>query len=135
MHPPNPNSNLVSRPIFCYDLLADGAHTIPPRAVAVLVYWNVLSVIGLVLLIGMFIGVFQDGFVRLRRAQQTQVKLFERVGAIAAFSLLDKEGDGQVSAKRFMAFIEYLEKNEGLAFVMTPAELFDLLQVSRWVGG
>ena len=98
-------------------------------------YWNVLSVIGLVLLIGMFIGVFQDGFVRLRRAQQTQVKLFERVGAIAAFSLLDKEGDGQVSAKRFMAFIEYLEKNEGLAFVMTPAELFDLLQVSRWVGG
>ena len=52
-------------------------------------YWVVLCVAGLVLMVGMFIGVFQDGFIRQRRSQRTQEKLFERVGAIAAFSLLD----------------------------------------------
>ena len=120
-------ADVISRPFFCYDPTSDG-DVPPPRTAFILLYWIVLSVIGLVLIIGMFIGVFQDGFVRQRRAQQTQMKLFERVGAIAAFSLLDVEQDGHVSASEFVAFIKYLEKNEGMAFVMTPAELFDLLQ-------
>ena len=71
-------ADVLHRPVFCFDLMDGGDGTaLPARNVFILLYWVVLCVAGLVLMVGMFIGVFQDGFIRQRRAPRTQEKLFE----------------------------------------------------------
>ena len=121
-------ADIMSRPFFCFDVASNEFLSVPWRNVLIMLYWIVLSIVGLVLMVGMFIGVFQDGFIRQRNAQRTQVKLFERVGAIAAFSLLDVRGEGTVTLPEFKAFLEFLEKNEGISFGISHEELFKLLR-------
>jgi hypothetical protein len=116
-------ADVVSRPFFCFDLLQDGFNGVPPRAALVLIFFFALSITSLVFVVGTFVGVFQDGFLRQRHAQRTQVKLFERVGAIAAFSMLDVSTRGQVSRSEFESFLEYLERNERVTFVLSPVEV------------
>jgi hypothetical protein len=125
-------ADVVSRQLFCFNMQAESIDEMPPRVALVTIFWVLLSLVGLVMMVGMFIGVFQDGFVRQRHSQQTQVKLFERVGAIAAFTLLDVEDSpsGVVSLTEFVAFLEYLEKNEDMSFVVKKEDLFTMLRDS-----
>ena len=93
----------------------------------VLIYFIVLSLIGLVLMVGMFVGVFQDGFLRQQNNSIRNTKLFERVGAIAAFSLLDTDGEAQVPLREFKDFVLSLESNLEMTSVLPAEGLFALL--------
>ena len=84
--------------------------------------------VGAFFIVGMLIGVFQDSFSRARADQLTNQKLFERVGAIAAFSLIDVDRTGFVSQLEFRGFIEYLEAHHEAHFRVSGDELFSVLQ-------
>ena len=120
-------AEVVSRPLFCFDLLNEGTRNVPTRAVITITFFIILSLIGLVLMVGMFIGVFQDGFARQRKEEIRKTKLFERVGAIAAFSLLDVDNRAQVPLSEFKEFVHSLERNLEMNSVLSAEELFNLL--------
>ena len=121
-------AQVVSRSLFCYSLVEDGTHDVPTRAVITLGFFVFLSLIGLVLMVGMFIGVFQDGFARQRKEEIRKTKLFERVGAIAAFSLLDDKNEAQVTLKEFKEFVLSLERDLEMSSVLTAEKLLNLLR-------
>ena len=119
---------VVTRPLFCSTLAGQTANsTMPWRASIAVIYFIILSLVGLIMLVGMFIGVFQDGFATQRRNEIQRTKLYERVGAIVAFSLLDHDGNSKVSLNQFKDFVVSLEKNLEMTSVLSAEGLFRLL--------
>ena len=79
-------------------------------------------------MVGMFIGIFQLGFMNERVDQMHKRKLFERVGAIAAFSLLVHDEGERVSVDEFGRFIQYLERTGRFCFNLTQKEVLQLVK-------
>ena len=91
-------------------------------------FFVIMCLVGSFLVIGMLIGVFQDSFLRARHDQLANQKLFERVGAIAAFSLIDTDETGFVTQAEFLGFIEYLEAHHEAHLRVSGDELFSVLK-------
>ena len=124
-------ADLVYHPWFGADLSAGDISRMPslPFGTALSVFFFiVLCILGSFFIIGMLIGVFQDSFSRARADQLTHQKLFERVGALAAFSLIDVDRTGYVSQLEFRGFIHYLEAHHEAHFRVSGDELFSVLQ-------
>ena len=125
-------AELVYHPWFGADLAAGDIsenNGLPPfGAILSVFFFVIMCLVGSFLVIGMLIGVFQDSFLRARHDQLTNQKLFERVGAIAAFSLIDTDKTGYVTQREFRGFIEYLEANHEAHFRVGGDELFSVLK-------
>ena len=76
-----------------------------------ILYFIVFTVVGLFFVLAMVIGMFQDGFKQQRIKQQREEQLFNRVGTVAAFILMDLDGTEVLSANEFDDFLQTLNKD------------------------
>ncbi|KAL1515618.1 hypothetical protein AB1Y20_002237 [Prymnesium parvum] len=88
-------------------------------------------------MVGLFIGLLQTSFNDYRADARSETKLYERVGALAAFSLLATDSaqthhdEPVVSFDLFHSFVEYLEQNYAIRFQVSRHELFQLLKEEK----
>ena len=72
--------------------------------VSILRYFVVFSFIGMFYIVALTIAVFQNTYSAHARAEASSDKLKMRAGAVAAFCLLDVNGDGDLSKEEMQSF-------------------------------
>ena len=82
-------------------------------------YSMLFSFLGAFLIVSLVIGVFEAEFAENTKKQETEDRKKKRLGVIAAFILLDKDGGGSLDKNEFLSFINGT-CNTGRQFEVQP---------------
>jgi hypothetical protein len=88
-----------------------------------IIFFIIAMFIGIIVFMAMITGIFEHAFSERNMKAKLRKRWWNRTGMVAAYTLIDLDGDGYVSQQEFDKFLKHLCGNEGL----TDKELSDLM--------